>query len=200
MSWLDPVSYQPPPSDASIERIWSSVEIRPIESIPTALSEYVAELQRVMDGTAIHARFEVEGSSEFNWFASRNRWDEISLFPQFFLHPTVQRVIPDVVGDASFSDSISVEWLSSLTLDGELARIIVAGGAYSKFEGTPREAKDFGSRVCDALFGDRFLDILVARCGECWSPWFYGSGIDYSCILIDKRLCTLSLLACTNTD
>jgi len=200
MSWLDIDWKQSLPTNLDIERLWRTATIRPIQNVPAPLCDYLAELRRVMGRAVVYANFEVCGNGEFSWFASRNRWEEIDFGRQFLLHPAVQRLLPEVVDGANFSSSIKIEWLSSFVLDGELARIIVEGGAYEKFEGTPREAKEFGIRVCDALFGDRFLEVLVFRCDTTWSPWFYGRGIDYSCITIDKRLCTVSFLACTNTD
>jgi len=37
-----------------------------------------------VNGGAVYARFEVTGSRDFDWFATLNRWDEISFFSRLF--------------------------------------------------------------------------------------------------------------------
>jgi hypothetical protein len=121
-----------------------------------------------VNGGAVYARLGVTGSRDFDWFASRNRWDEISFFSRLLSSSSVSSSLPAVTKEATFDESVTFEWGSSLTLDGELARALVIGGAYKKFEGPPRAAKELAARVCDAMFGDRFLDIEVFKC---WKPW-----------------------------
>ncbi|MDX1487797.1 MAG: hypothetical protein R3268_06325 [Acidiferrobacterales bacterium] len=201
MSWHEVDWTQERPSNAAAEWLWRAVEVRPIDEVPPPVQEYIAELRRInVNGGAAYARFYVEGNRDYDWFATRNRWDEISFFSRFLAHPVVSNVLPDVTKGASFDDSIAFEWGSSLVLDGELARALVNGGAYKKFEGTPRDAKRLGMRVCDALFGDRFLDVEIYRCWKAWSPWFYDVAWDSTCVLIDRRLQAVSLFVSTDTD
>ena len=169
--------------------------------VPPAVEEYLAELRRVnVNGDAVYARFEVTGSRDFDWFATRNRWDEISFFSRLLSSPSVAKCLPEVTKDATFDESVTFEWGSSLTLDGELARALVIGGAYKKFEGTPRAAKQLAARACDAIFGDRFLDIEVFKSWKPWSRWFHDVAWDSTYIIIDRRGQTVSVLASTDTD
>lgn len=184
-----------------MERLWRAIKVTPIDEIPPSVQEYIAELRRInVNGGAAYARFYVEGNRDYNWFATRSRWDEIGFFSRFLGHPVVSSILPEVTKGASFDDSITFEWGSSLVLDGELARTLVNGGAYKKFEGTPRDAKRLGVRVCDALFGDRFLDVQVFRCRKAWSPWFCAVAWDNTCVFIDLRLQAVSILVSTDTD
>jgi hypothetical protein len=201
MSWLEVDWKQERPSDTASEWLWRSVEIQSLEGIPDAVAEYLAALRVVnVNGGALYARFEVTGSRDFTWFASRNRWDEIAFCSRFLSHPGVREKLPELTRDSKFDDDVGFEWGSSLTLDGELARALVIGGAYKKFEGTPKAAKELGARVCEALFGDRYLDVEVFRCWKAWSPWFHDVAWDSTCFVIDRRLRTVSLFASTDTD
>jgi hypothetical protein len=76
----------------------------------------------------------------------------------------------------------------------------VTGGAYERFEGATREAKNLGARFCDALFGDRFIEVEVFRSFAAWSPWFYDVAWDRTWIIIDKRQQLVSLMCRTDTD
>lgn len=118
----------------------------------------------------------------------------------FLLHPTVKAALPKVTEACSFDESIAFDWGSPFTLDGELARALVLGGAYKKFDGTARDAKSLGMRVCDSLFGERFLDVEVFRCWKAWSPWFHDVAWDSTIVLIDRRLQEVSVLVSTDTD
>ena len=151
-------------------------------------------------GGAFLARFKVDGGRDFDWFASRNRLEEISFFSRFLMHPAVTDKLPEPTRGATFDESFTVEWGSSLTLDGELARAILGGGAYHDFEGPARDAKRMGARVCDALFGDRFLDVEVYRSGSSWSPWFLMAVFDTTYFIVDRREQVVSILVATDED
>jgi hypothetical protein len=201
LSWLEVNWNQERPGDAAAEWLWRAIEVKRIDETPSPVHEYLQALRHVYtNGDALYARFQVEGNEDFNWFATRNRWDEIAFFSRFFLHPVVASSLSKVTKDVRFDESVTFEWGSSLTLDGEFARSLVIGGAYKKFEGTPREAKALGMRVTDALFGDRYLDIETFRCWKAWSSWFHDVAWDSTLVLIDRRLQAISVLVATDTD
>lgn len=201
MTWLEVDWKQERPSESATDWLWRSVEVQPVDGTPEALHAYMDELRRVnVNGGCFFARFQVSGDRDFNWFATRNRWDEIAFFSRFLTHPMVRGTLPEVTKDAAFGDDIAFEWGSSLILDGELARALVVGGAYKKFEGPARAAKEMGTQVCQALFGDRYLDIEVFRYWKAWSPWFHDVAWDSTCVVIDRRLQAVSVLVSTDTD
>jgi hypothetical protein len=201
LSWLEVDWKQERPSDAAAKRLWRAVELRPLRETPPDVETYLTELRRVnVNGGAVFASFEVQGNREFDWFATRNRWDEMKFFSRVITHPSLRSHVPEVTKDAMFGEAIEFEWGSSLVLDGELARALVTGGAYKRFEGTPRAAKEIGARVCDALFGDRFLDVEVFRCWKAWSSWFHDVAWDSTWVLIDRRFQRVSFLFSTDTD
>jgi hypothetical protein len=201
LSWLEVDRDQERPGEAAVEQLWRSIAVRPIDESLPAVEEYLAELRRMYAcGGAFLARFRVDGGRDLEWFASRNRLGEISFFSRLLMHPVVTGKLPEPTRDATFNESFTVEWSSSLTLDGELARAILMGGAYHDFEGPPRDAKRLGARVCDALFGDRFLDVEVYRSGSQWSPWFKMAVFDTTYFIVDRREQVVSILIATDED
>jgi hypothetical protein len=201
MSWLDVDWKQERPSDSATDWLWRTVEVQALDSTPPVVEEYLSALRRVnVNGDVVYARFAVSGSRDFAWFATRNRWDEIAFFARLLTHPAVRRKLPELTRDAKFGEEVAFEWGSSLTLDGELARALVIGGAYKKFDGTAKVAKELGGRVCEALFGERYAEVEVFRCWKAWSPWFHDVAWDSTCFVIDRRLQEVSVLASTDTD
>ena len=80
LSWLEVDRDQERPGNAAVEQLWRWIEVRPIDDSPPAVEEYLAELRRVYAcGGAFLARFRVDGGRDLDWFASRNRLDEILL-------------------------------------------------------------------------------------------------------------------------
>jgi hypothetical protein len=201
LSWLEVDRDQERPGNAAVDQLWRSIEIRPIDESLPAVEEYLAELRRVYAcGGAFLARFRVDGGRDLDWFASRNRLDEIFFFSRFLMHPVVTQKLPEPTRDATFDDSFTVKWKSPFTLDGELARAIVMGGAYFEFEGPARDAKRLGGRVCDALFGDRFRDVEVYRSRGSWSPWFLMQMFNMTYFIVDRREEVVSILVATDED
>jgi hypothetical protein len=201
MSWIDVNWKQDKPINKSIERLWDAINITVLPETSPPIEEFLVELRRInANGGAFIARFHVNGNEDFNWFATRNRWDEIEFFRRLLSHPVFASALPEVAANVDTAELAEFEWSSSLTLDGELARTLVVGGAYEKFEGTPREAKALGERVAESLFGDRFNDVLVFRYWKPWSSWFFDGPWDGTTVLIDKRLQIVTVLVSTDTD
>jgi hypothetical protein len=201
MSWIDVNWKQERPSLKQIARLWDSVDITVLSETFPAVEEYLAELRRInTNGGAFIARFHINGNEDFDWFATRNRWDEMDFFRRLMSHAAFANALPEVARNVDTAELAKFEWSSSLILDGELARTLVVGGAYEKFEGTPREAKTLGERVADSLFGDRFNDVLVFQCWKPWSSWFCDVAWDGTTVLIDKGLQIVTVLVSTDTD
>jgi len=201
MSWLDLDATQNRRAETSPVSLWQRVDIRPVDEIPRAVSRYLEELRRVyVNGDAQYARFALTGNADFNWFATRNRWQELDFFTQLLTHPVVRTALPGVTRGMKRTHLAHFEWASSLTLDGELARLLVAGGAYQAFAGPPREAKQLGGQLCEALFDDRYLEVEVYRNYSPWSAWFQDVAWDSTHLLIDRRLQEVSLICATDTD
>jgi hypothetical protein len=201
MSWLEVEPHQRWSGEVSVDALWCSIDVQPIEGTPPAVARYLAELRQVyVNGGAEFARFTLRGNPEFDWFASQGRWREISFFERLLVHPAVRQALPEVTASAKPGKAVEFEQGFPLTLDGVLAGFIVSGGAYRKFAGPPREAKQLGMEVCNALFGDRYLEVELFQCWEPWSSWFCDVAWDSTLILIDRRYQSVSLLCATDTD
>ena len=200
MTWKDPDWKQGRPSDAEVDSRWRSVTLTPVAS-PSDVEPYLVELRRVnANGDALFGIFQVEGDQNLDWFASRNRWDHVDFVRRVLSHPAVRERWPALVAKMSDAQFPAFEWGSKLALDGELARALVIGGAYERFTGRQREAKDLAAKFCDALFGDRFQDIEVFWCWRAWSAWFHDVAWDRTCLIIDRPSRTIAILCSTDTD
>ena len=110
--------------------MWQSLALNPIDSPPDT-EPYLAELRQVnVNGAVIFGDFQIEGNKSLDWFASRNRWDEVDFFRRLLSHSALQQRWPELVKKIRDDEFPDFEWGSSLTLDGELARSLVIGGAY----------------------------------------------------------------------
>ena len=186
--------------EVAVDALWRSVEVQPVEGVPPAVERYLAELRRLyVNGGVDLARFVVRGDADFDWFASRGRWEELALFAKLLTHPGVRQAWPEMVKGVR-QGKLAFEPVSSLMLDGWLADLLVSGGAYYRFEGPPQEAKQLGAEVCRELFGDRYLEVQAFQCWKPWSPWVLDVAWDGTLLLIDRREQTVSLLCATDTD
>jgi hypothetical protein len=200
MNWTEPDWKQDRPTDAEIKWMWRSLALISVDSLPET-EPYLVELRRVnVNGSVIFGLFQVEGNKSLDWFASRNRWDEADFFHRLLGHSAVRQRWPDLVEKIRDEQFPDFEWGSSLTLDGELARSLVIGGAYERFKGPPREAKNLAAQFCAALFDDRYLDIEVFWCWNAWSAWFHDVAWDRTCLIIDRRRRSVGLLCSTDAD
>jgi hypothetical protein len=143
MNWKEPDWKQDRPTDAEIRWMWRSVALSSVDSPPDT-EPYLAELRRVnVNGSVIFGLFQIEGNESLDWFASRNRWDEVNFFRRLLSHPSVRQRWPDLVEkirDEQFSD---FEWGSSLTLDSELARSLLKGRLWRYLPGGARSVLGF---------------------------------------------------------
>jgi hypothetical protein len=94
------------------------------------------------------------------------------------------------------------EWTldGPLTLDGELAGVLVRGGAYVRFDGTAAQAKALAVAAVDELLQDRFEDVLVWGTSDPWTPWFQGVAWDRTWLVVDRARGEVTVLCVTDTD
>jgi hypothetical protein len=106
--------------------------------------------------------------------------------------------IPHPLGsDLGFEESGS----GTLTLDGELAAVLVqGGGAYERFEGEAEEAKHLCAAFTDLLVAGRHKDFKIYRSFTAWSPWFCDIAWDTTWACIDTRTNEITLICVTDTD
>lgn len=173
----------------------------PVDS--PAVDEYLLRVREVYThGDALLARFRITGDDEtLRWFAARNRLDEYDFFRHFLGSEPVgqalpQLRLPQVVRHVPFGQSIT----GLLTLDGELAAVLVLGGGHKRFTGPAKEAKRLAAACVTELTGDRYEDFLIYICRAAWAPWFRGRYWDATWLLVDRRDAEVTLLCVTDED
>lgn len=201
MTMLEPNWEQQRPSLEDIQRMWKELRITHEPFQHPAVEEVLHHLRAAhVNGGAEFAQFKLSENPGFHWFGSRNRLDEIDFFDRFLSSSAVSSALPALkIGEPAFSEA-AFEPGSALTLDGEIARTLVQGGAYERFAGTAREAKEIARRFCDAMFGDRFDDLQIYRSYKPWSQWFFDVAWDVTWLGFDKRYVKVWLLCVTDTD
>jgi hypothetical protein len=152
------------------------------------------------NGGALFAQFHIFDHPTFQWFASRNRFWEMNFFQRVLSYPSVTAAMPELAIDPVNFPDPGFEWGNSFTLDGEIGWLLIWGGPYRGFNGTPREAKNVGGRFSDALFGDRFMEIQLHTCHKPWAPWFHGIAWDSTWLGLDKGFSNVWMLCTTDTD
>lgn len=201
-SWVDidwSANYLPSENEVQQSRRRLQFRALPVEasSVIRVVETFRALLTK---GGAHVAAFEVTDSDDVAaWFISRNR-DEYGLADCLVRSSVFAEAMPEVAG-AGPLDPTCFERSSPLTLDGELARSLVFGGAQTGFPSMPgAKAKALASSFCASLFGDRYDDIDVDHSWARWSDWFKGIAWDATWVITDRRYRHVTVLAITDTD
>lgn len=190
------------PSEEDVQQMWSKLQVTPVPFQHPALDELLEQFRAIyVNGGAVFARFQLSEDPVLQWFGSRDRLPEISFFDRFLTTPAAASALPSLSIPNPLAAPLTLrEDTSPLTFDGELAKVLVQGGAYMSFEGTAIEAKALGARFCEALIGQRYDEIKMYISREAWSPWFGNVAWDFTWFGVDKRNSQIWLLCATDTD
>ena len=136
----------------------------------------------------------------FDWFASRARLWEANILDALLVHPAIRAALPELKILLSPQVNSGLSMQDPFLFDGHLANMLHNGGAYKNPEGDGRRERLFALEVADAMFGLRYSEINLCLSYDRWTPWFLGSGWDFTAVLFDRRLRRLWILAVTDTD
>ncbi len=180
--------------------LWRAALIAPEVERPGAVDALLNEVRRVYaNGGAEFFAFRVPEPCLFRpTQATIDHVDEY--FREFLQVPAVQQSLRAVRATDPLAQAPEIYSGSAFTLDGELARLLVLGGAYQRFEGAPRAAKELAAGFCDAVFGDRYMDIDLFYSPTPWSRWFRDIAWDNTWFGLDRGLSRLWMLCTTDTD
>jgi hypothetical protein len=191
---------RPETTAVAIRAIWQGLDIENSPDVGPPVERLLDALRKThVNGGAAFAVFSITSNPEFDWFMSRNRWNEIE-FPEHFLRSHAVATALGEVCAKPVSDSFGFEWGSAFTLAGELAEKLSVGGAYVKHERGAGDAFAVADEFRRWLFGDRFDEVLVLKSFKPWSEWFYNIAWDGTWLVVDKRQRKASVLAVTDTD
>lgn len=198
---LEPELDQTKPTVAQSEAMWDEISFTPVGYQEPAIDQVLQILRETrINGNAMMVCFDVSVHPVFDWFTSRNRLEEIDFFSHFLTHPSIIEQFPGLEVNAAQLANATFSWGSAFTLDGELAELMVGGGAYKEFEGSPAQAKKLGQQFCQAIFGERYLEIQIYQTNDAWSDWFFNIAWDSTYIILDKRYRRIWLLCTTDFD
>jgi hypothetical protein len=201
MNFLDPCPLDERPNFASIQEMWQNINIRQTPLQSSKVQAIVAAFNHTYDnGGARFTRFTITYHPTLHWFAVRNRWDDLRFFDTFFRAITVRATLPEFTIAHDYSLTTAFKASTLFTLDGELAQALFQGGAYTQFTGTASEAKELGRAFVQALFGDRYDEIVVYHSNVAWAAWFRDIAWDTTWVMIDQRHLTIDVLCITDTD
>lgn len=168
------------------------------------LTEFLRALEptRVNGGTHIH-RFRWMGSPD-DWFRGGTNLQAYENFRTLLESGAARTAMPEVLEPSPFPTGSPPDFPGvaggALGLDGDLATLLVLGGAYERFRGPQREAKQLARRAVEDLIQDRYEDFSVYCSDEPWSPWFYDVAWDQTWFLVDRRKAEVTVIATTDTD
>jgi hypothetical protein len=203
-SWVDIEWDADRPEWSDITRSHEQVRYEPFEVTDTRALAMLEQLRAThVNGGALLGAFRVVDVDDvFRWFASRNRFGEYDFFAHFLRSTAVRDELPGLQVPSPLGRELGFQesWSGTLTLDGELAATLIAGGAYERFKGTPIEAKHLGITFVDAVVGERHNDFRVYRSHTPWSPYFYDVAWDVTWVLLDGMRGEVFLLCVTDTD
>ena len=176
-------------------------DIEAIDPGSAAIDEVVDLLRADRpNGSAFVRCFPMPQHIRVRWSQARRYQDEVGYVRRFLTRVVALGALPDMDADRLHLESARFEWTSSFTLDGEIARLLVAGGAYREFAGPPAAAKELGGRFVDGIFGDRFLDVEVYQSRDPWSSWFLDVAWDATFVIVDTTKWRTWVVAVTDTD
>jgi hypothetical protein len=156
------------------------------------------------NGGVLLTRVRWTGPRTDEWFRTSAKVFEYESFRCLLDSAAVRTALPELRIPEPYPISSPPEFPQNppgtLTLDGEIAGNVVAGGAYERFRGTAKEAKQLATAAVSELTQDRHEDFNVFVSFEPWTPWFYDVAWDCTWIMVDRRLREATLLVATDTD
>lgn len=200
-----------PPNDAEVEQMWRELRIEHITDNHPAVEKVLELMRRThCNGGAEFARFQIGHHPALEWFSSRNRLsvedppmvNTIDFFPRFLTLPAFRSALPMMeIGD-QFEADLGLDWVSPFVLDGQIAETLRYDGMLRNRNLSGAECKQLGKEFCDALYGDRYEDVLIFSTSSQWSPWFKPPMELWDCtwFCFDNSLNQCWLLAATDQD
>ena len=165
------------------------------------INRLLAELKEIyVNGGAFLTSFAIQGFESCHWFISRTSSGDKAVFDQFLMSSEVKDALPELRIETPLITRPEFTQVSALKLDGEFATLLVRGGAYRRFAGTPRQAKELAQAFCDTVLGDRYNEVWAYNSDNAWSDWFHGVAWDATWIIVDVGLSRIWLLCVTDTD
>jgi hypothetical protein len=198
---LESGSSQSYPSPQEIVNLTADLSITYEELQNEAVGALLEAMRYVFaNGGAQFASFILGPSPVLDYFAPRDRLDEIRFWSRMLQTPEIVEALP-WLGDIYIGkQEIVFHPLSAYYLDGDLAETLMKGGAYRHFSGTAEEAKQVGLDFCAAVFENRYDELTVRKTKDVWANWFMHTPWDNTWFGLDRRARRFWILCATDTD
>jgi hypothetical protein len=188
------------PTDRQVKSLWSGPVFTPMEINSPAKDLVLTELRRShLNGGANFVSAAFPEDRVIDWFVSRNRFNAFQFLERFLVSSAFREGAPQIPIP---SELPQVDWESDspYCFDGRIAELLMFGGAYARFAGSGRGAKDLGRRLVSELFEERYEDVSVFHSESLWSDWFRGVAWDATWVGVDKGKRRIWALLVTDTD
>ena len=160
------------PSQIQLVELWTKTKFERIENWTNSANVLTEKISKthVNGGIQLH-RYQVNSNDHFNWFASRNRLDEIDFVKKALRHKTFSDYRNDLEIKSKPEIQITKSWSDMYDLPGQLARILGQGGAYKKIN--QKEAWEVVTDFIKSEFDNRFEEVLLSDFAIKNAEWFY---------------------------
>ncbi|WP_155856058.1 hypothetical protein [Cellulomonas sp. URHD0024] len=177
---------------------------REVELNGPDLAEFLRLLATTRPRANTHVRrFRWTGDRQ-DWFRTGTSLETFEAFRELFGSAAARTAMPDVLDPFPFPIGTPPKFAAvpggALRLDGDLAALLVLGGAYRRFPGPQRTAKAKAVAAVHDLVHDHFEDFSVYSSDEAWSPWFADAGLDQTWLLVDQRHAAVTVICTTDSD
>ena len=183
------------------KQMWESVAFNQCKTKFPHAERYIRKLRNLYSNGAVEfMSFGMPKHRIWDWYSSRNQYHELGFFKYFWCHSDVVKHFPHKLDDINFFDMKVFNHSSPYVLGGELAWILVGGGAYKQFKGQGNEAKKIGEEAAAELIDDNYDQVLVYHSGSAWCSFFYDVAWDHSFVVFDQRRHLIHVILATDTD
>ena len=177
---------------------------REVEVTGDGLTGFLGALATTrVNGNTFVRRFRWTGDRD-DWWVMANNLQAYETWRRLFESEAARTAMPEVLEPSPFPSGKPPNFAmvsgGVLGLDGELAALLVLGGAYERFSGPHWMAKDIARRAEHDLVEDRYEDFSLYHSDEPWSPWFFDVAWDRTWILVDRRKAQVTVICTTDTD
>jgi len=189
------------PTLARLEADWPAFGIDVRDAADDGLTGIVEALRASHgNGGALLGRFSLAAPPRWQWYLSRNRFEEADFFARFVRHASVRQALPELGNPSANHSGLGFGMEQPHVLTGRLAGTVAEGGAYKRFRGSDNDLLRLVRAFTAAAFEDRYSDLLTYLSCAPWSPWFRGVAWDASFFWFDTRTNVATTLLVTDTD
>ena len=188
------------PTSSELIGLWNSIKLSRLHNWTASTSTLRDKISETHcnGGIQLH-KYKISGNRHFDWFAQRNRLDEIDFLKNIFRHKDLEDYRTDL---EIYNNNPKVKaikyWTDIYELPGRLSRIMGLGGAYKSID--QRHAWTIATDFIKDEFENRFEEFNSYGFVIEEAQWFHDIAWDSSILLFDKRKYEIIIIDITDTD